>query len=208
MWTVVGLGNPGSGYAETRHNVGFWVLSLLAEVTSPGSGNALRWQEKFGCRFARCTLGGEESVLVLPQLFMNRSGEALAPVMNYFRLKPEQLIVIHDDVDLPPGGLRLRRGGSAAGHHGVEDIVAQLGTTEFYRIRVGIGRPTWGQEVTSWVLGRPDDAQTRVLLDTCKTAAVAVETLIKCGLETAQQRHNRRGSALAQPDGQDDVDEG
>lgn len=194
MFAVVGLGNPGASYADTRHNVGFWV----ADELSKRWGGVGHWQAKLGCEFQKCTVSGsqEQVILVKPQKFMNLSGEACAPLLRFFKIPVEQLIVIHDEVALEVGRLQVRQGGGAAGHHGVEDIIAHIGGENFYRIRVGIGHPRdlhpSQNDVSSWVLARPGPEEKELLEDAVFAAANAMEVLIAKGLDTAQQKFNQK----------------
>ena len=203
MYALIGLGNPGSQYERTRHNAGFWAVEGLgARLGAP-----LRsWQQKGGVLFCRChSSSGEELLLVEPQQFMNRSGQAARPLLAFFKVPPARTIVLHDELDIPPGELRLKLGGSSGGHRGVNDLASQLGTKEFYRIRIGIGHPARGegetaggagrseQDVSSWVLGVPVSSELKAIEAAAEDAGVAAELLIADGLQAAQQRfHGKR----------------
>ena len=189
MFAVVGLGNPGKEYERTRHNAGFWTIAALAQS---GDMPGARWQEKFGCRFLKTTLAEEDCVLVLPQLFMNRSGEALRPLVDFFKIPPEQVIVVFDEIDLPSGALRIRQGGGTGGHNGMASLVEHLPSPNFFRIRVGIGRPEHG-DAGDWVLGTVKGEELKRLVETTAIAAEAVQVLIREGLAKAQQRYTRGG---------------
>ena len=136
MKLFVGLGNPGAEYAKTKHNVGFMLADKLAEKLA-----ADNWREKFNALVAETFLDGEKILIVKPQTFMNLSGEAVAPIMNFYKICAEDLIVAHDDMDLPLGMIRLRPKGSGGGHHGIESIIRHLGEENFPRVRIGVGRP-------------------------------------------------------------------
>lgn len=148
-----------------------------------------------GCLFGR----GDELLLVKPQKYMNCSGEALAPLVRYFKIEPDRVVVIHDDVDLQTGSLRVKRGGGAGGQHGVEDIVNHLGTPEFYRVRIGVGRAPGslpGEDVSSWVLGEPKGEERSTLEITAKSAAECALTITREGLEAASQKYSRKNFHL------------
>ncbi len=149
MRIIVGLGNPGTKYKRTRHNVGFIILNELAERLG------LNWAEekKFNAEIARGEYEGEEILLVKPLTYMNLSGECVSLICSYYKEKLENIIVIHDEVDLPFGEIRKQFARGTAGHHGIENIVEKLGTNEFFRIRIGVGRPEDKRyEVNDWVL--------------------------------------------------------
>mgnify|MGYP006296619059 CR=1 FL=1 len=150
-WIIVGLGNPGPRYARTRHNIGFMVINHLLgqkhEFTSPlssGKTQAKCWELE--------TAGRKKLILAQPQTFMNLSGRAVSALLKKYSSQPERLVVIHDELDLDLGKARVKFGGGLAGHNGLRSIVSELGTREFYRLRLGIGRPEQGQDVTSYVL--------------------------------------------------------
>ena len=155
MKIFVGLGNPTPEYAATKHNVGFMLADRLADKLS-----ADNWREKFNALVAETFLDGEKILIVKPQTFMNLSGESVAPIVNFYKIDVENLVVAHDDMDLPLGMIRLRPKGSGGGHHGVESIIQHLGTQNFPRIRIGVGRPPKNWTVNHHVLSpfTQDDA--------------------------------------------------
>jgi PTH1 family peptidyl-tRNA hydrolase len=183
-WLVVGLGNPGPEYAATRHNAGFGVVDLLAERLGgrfrAHRGRAAVLEGRVG------PLPGVPVVLAKPTCFMNLSGGPVAALRDYFRVPTERLVVVHDDLDLPFAAVRLKRGGGAGGHNGLRSVTQSLGTPDYLRVRVGIGRPPGRQDPADFVL-RPFTAAERrdvpLLLD---RAADAVEALLGQGLEAAQ----------------------
>ncbi len=177
---VVGLGNPGPRYAETRHNLGFWVVDRLARE------ERLAWKQQGRAFTTRWGSGW----LMKPTTFMNASGEAVAPFVRYYKIDPERLLVVHDDMDLPLGRMRLRRGGSAGGQKGVRSIIEQLGTDRFDRLRLGIGRPPAGWDAAGWVLSKFAPEERRVADRVVAAAAEAVRIWRDQGLEAAQQRFN------------------
>lgn len=146
---VVGLGNPGLRYAETRHNAGFWLVSALAER----AGAKFRPVSRFLAEVADCEISGHRCHLAKPAIFMNRSGQAVAAMAHYYRYSPEQILVIHDEIDLPPGVVRLKAGGGGS-HRGLRDIIQALGSRDFLRLRLGVGHPGRSDEVTAYVLQR------------------------------------------------------
>ncbi len=177
---VVGLGNPGPRYAETRHNLGFWVVDRIARE------EGLAWRQQGRAFTTRWRRGW----LMKPTTFMNASGEAVAPFVRYYEIAPERLLVVHDDMDLPLGRLRLRRGGSAGGQKGVRSIIEQLGTDRFDRLRIGVGRPPAGWDAASWVLSRFAPEAGPLAQRVAGAAAEAVRVWEAEGLEAAQQRFN------------------
>jgi PTH1 family peptidyl-tRNA hydrolase len=173
MKLVIGLGNPGVEYAQTRHNTGFHVVEKLAEKLG------WSWNERRSrSMLASGTLGLEKVILVKPLTYMNRSGEAVGELARWYRVQPEDILVVHDDLDLPVGKLRLRSNGSAGGHNGVDNIILHLHTDQFPRLRIGIGRPAnKHMETISYVLSIPP-ADERILLETAEDRAVEVIPLI------------------------------
>ena len=183
---VVGLGNPGREYAETRHNVGFMVAEELARRTG-GS-----WRGKFSGELAEVRMDGMRLALLQPQTFMNESGRSVAAAARFFKVEPEDLLVVHDEVDLEPGRLQVRLGGGLAGHNGLRSVAQQLGTPEFARLRIGVGRPERGdpRPVADFVLSEfPPEVDVDALVS---RAADAVESVAREGLEEAQNRYNER----------------
>jgi PTH1 family peptidyl-tRNA hydrolase len=181
---VAGLGNPGREYERTRHNVGWLVLDELARRHG-GS-----WRSKFNGSLAEIRLDGAKLALLKPETYMNESGRSVGEATRFFKVPPESLLVVHDDVDLEPGRLQARSGGGLAGHNGLRSLAQQLGTQDFLRLRIGIGRPGRGdpRPVKDWVLSPfapEEDAQALV-----SRAADAVEKIVRDGLEAAQQRFN------------------
>jgi peptidyl-tRNA hydrolase, PTH1 family len=183
---VVGLGNPGREYATTRHNVGFMVADELARRHG-GS-----WRSKFSGELADVRLDGARLALLKPQTYMNESGRSVAAAAKFYKVEPEFLLAVHDEVDLDLGRMQARLGGGLAGHNGLRSLASALRTPEFLRLRIGVGRPERGdpRPVSDWVLSpfEPDVDVGGVVA----RAADAVETLVRDGLEEAQQRFNER----------------
>jgi PTH1 family peptidyl-tRNA hydrolase len=152
---IVGLGNPGPEYALTRHNAGFWLVDQLAN-SLPGC--RLQRETRFNAFVAKTVIAGNEVWLLEPQTFMNRSGQSVGGIARFFKILPDEILVVHDELDLAPGAAKLKKGGSSGGHNGLKDITAALGTQDYWRLRLGIGHPrTMGiqQPVADFVLHRP-----------------------------------------------------
>ncbi|WP_257263206.1 aminoacyl-tRNA hydrolase [Endozoicomonas sp. ONNA2] len=153
---VVGLGNPGAQYKDTRHNAGFWYVEQLARI----HGAILQPEKKFFGITARVLIGGQEVRLLNPATFMNRSGQAVSAMATFFKIPPESILVVHDELDLPAGVGRLKQGGGHGGHNGLRDIIASLGNSrEFFRLRLGIGHPGSSKDVVNYVLTKPSVAE-------------------------------------------------
>ncbi len=164
---IVGLGNPGPRYESTRHNAGFWFVDLVARR----HGLALRPDSRFLGEIGRLQSVGRECWLLKPTTFMNRSGQSLSSLASYFKIPLSQILVAHDELDLPPGTVRLKRGGGHAGHNGLRDIVKAMDGREFWRLRIGIGRPDDSANVVDYVLGGP----TRMQADAINQALLEAE---------------------------------
>jgi peptidyl-tRNA hydrolase, PTH1 family len=181
---VVGLGNPGREYERTRHNVGWLVLDELARRLGAS------WRGKFSGKLTEVRLDGDRLALLKPETFMNDSGRSVAAAARFFKVEPESLLIVHDDVDLEPGRLQARAGGGLAGHNGLRSLAQSLGSQDFLRLRIGVGRPGRGdhRSVADYVLSGFDPEEDVDGLVT--RSADAVETLARDGLEAAQQRFN------------------
>ena len=183
---IVGLGNPGAEYKRTRHNAGFLLVEKLAT----------RWQaewkneRKFNARLARAKCQQHPVLLCQPQTFMNASGEAVGALMKFYRLPQTRLLVVVDDADLPLGGIRLRPGGSSGGHHGLESIEQHLGSREFARLRLGIGRRDGAREITDYVLSRFDPAEKALVEKVLDRAAGQAECWLTGGVQKAMNQFN------------------
>jgi len=184
---VVGLGNPGDEYVNTRHNTGFEVIDAIAKTLDIEVK-----QRKFGARFGTGEFSGKKLILLKPWEFMNRSGQAVATATGFYKLDLTDLIVVTDDLALDPGRIRLRSNGSAGGHNGLVDIIGKLGTNEFARCRVGIGAA--GEEVrqnqVDYVLGKPTEKQRLLMTEAIEKAKNAVLCWIESNIETAMNRFN------------------
>jgi PTH1 family peptidyl-tRNA hydrolase len=184
-WLIVGLGNPGPGYAGNRHNVGFMVLDVLASRVG-GKFKA----HKGRADILETRLSGRRVVLAKPRSFMNESGGPVSSLRDFFRVPEEQIVAVHDELDLEPGMLRLKLGGGDNGHNGLRSLRRSLGSGEFVRVRVGIGRPPGRQDPADFVLRDFSGAQRKDLDVTLERAADAVETLVGEGLAAAQNAFN------------------
>ena len=163
---LVGLGNPGVEYLRTRHNAGFWFIDALAQREQARFGNETKLHAETG----KINLEGQSLWLLKPATFVNKSGISVASALRYWKIEPEEMLVVHDELDLPPGAARLKFDGGHGGQNGLRDIFAHLGHGRFHRLRVGIGHPGDRDRVTSWVLGRPGAADESAILDAIGTA--------------------------------------
>ncbi|WP_404368673.1 aminoacyl-tRNA hydrolase [Marinobacter sp.] len=161
IFVVVGLGNPGNDYENTRHNAG----ALFVEALARTAGQTLRPEKKYHGLYARIHWQGLDLHLLNPSTFMNRSGLAIKALADFFKILPEQILVAHDELDLPPGTAKLKQGGGHGGHNGLRDTIAHLGSNSFYRLRLGIGHPGDSRQVTNYVLGRLGKRETADLDD-------------------------------------------
>jgi len=184
MWLIVGLGNPGTEYADTRHNIGFMVVDALC---APGEPSAPRI--KFGAELREVRVGAERTLVCKPLEYMNLSGGAVGRVSGFWKIAPQRIVVVYDDLDLPFGQLRLAKGGGAGGHNGVRSVIEALGP-DFTRVRVGIGRPAGGQNAKSAVLGGFSKGEREELPLVIDEAAQAVRTVMADGLIAAMNRFN------------------
>ena len=188
QWVVAGLGNPGEEYSRSRHNAGFMTIDRIAKA----KGVELS-RRRFKGVSAEVTLAGKPAILVKPQTFYNLSGECISDLLGYFKIAPEHLIVVHDELDLEAGRLRIKQGGGDAGNRGVRSIAEALGTTDFIRVRIGIGRPPADEETKDYLLRATTAAEKQALAPILERAADAVEAIAEHGLEAAMNRYNQRG---------------
>lgn len=185
-WLVVGLGNPGREYDGNRHNVGAMVVELLAD----DAGGTLRRHKRARAQVLEGRLDGARTILAVPTTYMNDSGQAVAGLLDFYRVELDRLVVVHDELDLPFGSLRLKLGGGDNGHNGLRSIRQSLGSGEFHRVRFGIGRPTGTMDPAVFVLRDFPAAQRRELPDHLARARDAVESLVSNGLAAAQNTYN------------------
>lgn len=181
---IVGLGNPGARYARSRHNVGFLVVEQFARA------HDLKFARKrFNAEIAEGNIGDARVLIAKPQTFMNLSGEAVGKLFAFYKIAPRDLLVVYDDLDLPLGKLRLRPKGSAGGHHGMESILARIGTSDFPRLRIGIGRPNPDADIDH-VLGTFDHAERQLMDETFARAVEAIQVWVRDGIDAAMNRFN------------------
>ncbi len=185
QWLLVCLGNPGKEYANTRHNIGFLAADALEKRTGV-KFNKLKYRALTG----EVTLGGQRVLVVKPQTYMNLSGEAVKLAGGFYKIPPERILVLYDDVSLPLGKLRIRASGSAGGHNGIKNIIAHLGTDAFPRIKVGVGAPQQEDGLVDWVIGSFTAAERKVVDAAIDKALDAAECVIEKGVSEAQNRFN------------------
>ncbi len=174
LFLLVGLGNPGAKYCQTRHNAGFWFLDALLNT----SGVEFRKQPKLSAEICRTQLFDRECLLVRPTTFMNHSGQTVRAVLDYFRLSMENLLVAYDDLDLLPGTVRLKQGGGHGGHNGMRDIFRHMENTNFMRLRIGIGHPGHKDAVTDYVLSRAPAKQEKLIMESIETARAVIPDVL------------------------------
>ena len=187
MYLIVGLGNPGSKYAHTRHNVGFDVLEKLSRKLGVSIS-----REKEEALIGECFVSGQKVILALPQTYMNLSGEAVMRLVNWYKVPPENLLVVYDDIDLAQGAIRIRKNGSAGTHNGMRSIIGLLGYENFPRLRVGVGKKREGYELADWVLGHYIGEEQEVADKAFELAADAIVDYIENGIESAMCKYNTK----------------
>jgi PTH1 family peptidyl-tRNA hydrolase len=186
---IVGLGNPGPEHQVTRHNVGFWFVDLLARR----HGGEFRDYRKYSGETARVTIDGQELILLKPTTYMNRSGLSVRQISDFYKIAPDDILVAHDELDLPVGSVRLKNGGGHGGHNGLRDTIAHIGEN-FWRLRLGIGHPGNKSEVIDYVLTRAPRVEEEMILEAVNTAADSVPLILEQGAERAMTKlHSRAG---------------
>jgi PTH1 family peptidyl-tRNA hydrolase len=191
-WLIVGLGNPGPAYAHNRHNVGYWTINRLARL------HGIPLKARRLAALGEGEINGTDVMLVKPRTYVNNSGHAVAAALRHTKVQPERVLIVYDELDLPAGRLRLKAKGGTAGHNGLKSISGVLGSTDFPRLRIGIGRPhvdgepTWDPDVVAvWVLSDPTPQDTKTLQDAVSRAAKAVEQIVGQGVEAAMNEINK-----------------
>lgn len=185
MYLIVGLGNPEEEYARTRHNMGFDTINRISE-----NSNIKVNKSKFNSLYGTGTIDGKKVILLKPQTYMNLSGNAVRDFMNFYKILPENIIIIYDDLDIEPGIIKIRKKGGAGTHNGMKSVVHEIQTENFPRIRIGIGNPKYKNELLNFILTRiPDDAY-KVLQQAQENAAKAVEEIMKNGIDSAMNKYN------------------
>ncbi|MDQ0204336.1 aminoacyl-tRNA hydrolase [Pectinatus haikarae] len=187
MKIIAGLGNPGKEYEKTKHNVGFMFIDALAKKLSAGV-----WQERFNGSLATAMIGAEKVLLLKPMTYMNLSGNAIAPALNWYKISPADLIVVHDDMDLPAGMIRIRVKGSSGGHNGIKSIISCIKSSEFIHVRIGIGRPLPNWKVNDHVLSKFSDEDQNAVEKAFDTLIPAVECIITESVDKAMNKYNPR----------------
>ena len=184
MHIIVGLGNPGKKYDATRHNIGFEAIDMLAKRNNI---EVKKLKHKALC--GEGTIGGNKVLLVKPNTFMNLSGQSLLDIVQFYKVDPKNIVVLYDDIDIPVGTLRIREKGSSGTHNGMKSIIYLLQTDQFPRIRIGVGKPQFG-DLADYVLGRFPKEEIPTMLETLERASQAVETLVKDGIAVSMNRYN------------------
>ena len=187
MILIAGLGNPGKEYENTRHNAGFLVLNTLAQKLGADLS-----ERKHRALCGKAVIGGQKVILLKPQTYMNSSGESIRAAADYYKVPPEDILVVYDDISLAPGQLRIRAKGSAGGHNGIKSIIAHLGTQEFPRVKVGIGEKPPRMDLADYVLGHFSSGEKKIMEEAAKEAADAICEIVNVGIEQAMNDHNRR----------------
>ena len=187
MYFIVGLGNPGTRFAGTRHNIGFEVIERLAY-----DHNIKVDKKKHHAFVGKGVIKGEKVVLMKPQTYMNDSGRAILDVLNFYKEESDSVIVVFDDTSLDIGRLRIRERGSAGGHNGIKSVIAYLGTQEFDRVKVGVGEKPPGWDLADYVLSRFDDSEVKTMQEAIKVSANAVVTMLDDGIQAAMNQFNGR----------------
>ncbi|MBC5711032.1 aminoacyl-tRNA hydrolase [Hungatella sp. L12] len=187
MYLIAGLGNPTREYEKTRHNVGFEAIDILADK----AGTTVT-EKKHKALYGKGYIGGQKVVLAKPQTYMNLSGESIREIADFYKIEPENIIILCDDINLSEGQLRIRLKGSAGGHNGLKNIISHLGTQEFPRIRIGVGEKTRGMDLADYVLGRFPKEQQAVMEEAYRDAAEAACMMIEDGADAAMNHYNRK----------------
>ena len=190
MYIIAGLGNPTREYEKTRHNVGFDTIDVLADKLNTSVD-----EKKFKGLYGRGIIAGEKVILLKPQTFMNLSGESIREAADFYKIDPEEIIVIYDDISLEPGQLRIRLKGSAGGHNGIKNIIAHLGTQEFPRIKVGVGAKPPKMDLADYVLSRFGAEEQKVMDEAFQEAAEAAVMMMTTGAERAMNHYNAKKKA-------------
>jgi PTH1 family peptidyl-tRNA hydrolase len=189
---IVGLGNPGSEYARTRHNAGFWLVDELARR----HGGTFRHEGKHQAELARVRINGDEIWLVKPMTFMNRSGGPVSSVLGFYKIAPTQMLVAHDEIDLPSGTIRLKEAGGHGGHNGLRDLISAQGDG-FWRLRIGVGHPGAKSEVVDFVLTHAGKDEQRLIDETIAAGADAIEVMLREGAQIAMNKLHTRAKPAA-----------
>ena len=185
MYLIVGLGNPENEYANTRHNMGFDTINEIAK-----NNNINITKSKFKGLYETGIIQGKKVILLKPQTYMNLSGESIKEICDFYKIESKDIIVIYDDIDIEKGKIKLRKKGGPGSHNGMKSVVQELGTTEFPRVRVGIGQPEFKSDMINYVIGKVPEEEQKVLHEGVKRAAEAVEEIVKNGIDIAMNKFN------------------
>lgn len=185
MYLIVGLGNPENEYANTRHNMGFDTINEIAK-----NNNIKITKNKFKGLYETGIIQGNKVILLKPQTYMNLSGESVKEIVDFYNINPEEIILIYDDVDVEKGKIKIRKKGGPGSHNGMKSVIQELGTTEFGRVRVGIGQPEFKNDMINYVIGKIPEEEQKILQQGVKKAAEAVEEILKNGIDTAMNKFN------------------
>ena len=186
MYLIAGLGNPENEYSGTRHNMGFYTINMISEEYKIKVE-----KKKFSALYEKANIEGEEIILLKPQTYMNLSGNSIRECANFYKIKPENIIIIYDDKDLEPGKIRIRKKGSAGGHNGVKSVIENLGTQEISRIRVGIGKPQQNSDMINYVIGKVPKEEQEKLQQGVEKAKEATIEILKNGIDKAMNKFNK-----------------
>ena len=185
MYLIIGLGNPEEEYAKTRHNMGFDTINKISEKY-----NIKVNKSKFNSLYGTGTIEDEKVILIKPQTYMNLSGEAVRDFMNFYKVTAKEIIVIYDDLDIEPGIIKIRKKGGAGTHNGMKSVVSEIKTEDFCRIRIGIGNPTYKNDLLNFILNKIPDEEYKVLQDSQDNACKAVIEILKNGIDSAMNKYN------------------
>ena len=185
MYLIIGLGNPEEEYAKTRHNMGFDTINKISEKY-----NIKVNKSKFNSLYGTGTIEEEKVILIKPQTYMNLSGEAVRDFMNFYKVTAEEIIVVYDDLDIEPGIIKIRKKGGAGTHNGMKSVVSEIKTEDFCRIRIGIGNPTYKNDLLNFILNKIPDEEYKVLQDAQDSACKAVIEILKNGIDSAMNKYN------------------
>lgn len=187
MYLIVGLGNPEGEYAHTRHNMGFDTINKIAEKNDIEVNKS-----KFKALYGTGTIDDKKVILFKPQTYMNSSGEAVKEIVDFYKIKPSEILVVYDDMDVEKGKIRIRKKGGPGTHNGMRSVVSELGYTDFARIRVGIGQPEFKIEMVGYVIGKVPEDEQKILSGGTTLAEEAVEEFIKNGIDSAMNKFNKK----------------
>ena len=185
MYLIVGLGNPENEYEHTRHNMGFDTINEIAKIN-----NINITKTKFKGLYETTIIQGKKVILLKPQTYMNLSGESIKETVDFYNIKPEEIIVIYDDIDIEKGNIKIRKKGGSGSHNGMKSVIQELGTNDFARIRVGIGQPEFKNDMINYVIGKVTEEEQKILQEGVKKAVDAIDEILKNGIDIAMNKFN------------------